>query len=57
MNAYLKEHASDLASQFRLLAGDKREETLSKHLLLLLWISCSQHGSCELTPLLAWYHS
>ena len=55
--AYLKEHASDLASQLRLLARDKREEALSKHLLLLLWICCSQHGSCELAAFLAWHHS
>ena len=55
--AYLKEHASDLASQLRLLARDKWEQTLSKHLLLLLWISCSQHGGRELTALLAGYHS
>lgn len=52
----LQEHSSDFASKLRLLAGDEREEALSKHLLLLLWVCCCQHGSCELPTFMAWDH-
>merc|ERR1719470_494249 len=43
----LEQHASDLASQVREHPLDEREESLTQHLLLLLWRGSCQHGCSE----------
>ena len=43
----LQQHSSDLSSQIRIHPGDEWEESLTQHLLLLLWRSSSQHGGSQ----------
>lgn len=43
----LQQHTSNLTSQVLVHVSDKREETLSKHLLLLCWWCSSQHSGCQ----------
>merc|ERR1712079_97310 len=43
----LQQHACDLSSEFRIHSLNKGEQAFTQHLLLFLWGSSCQHGSCE----------
>ena len=43
----LEQHASDLTSHVWVHPLDQREQSLTQHLLLLLWRSCGQHSGSQ----------